>query len=219
MTKLYNLQLTFDLMDIILEQVGKRFRKQRIFKDFSFTFSAPGAYALLGANGSGKSTLLRVLSGMQPPSTGKVIYRPHNSPDLKALDAFPYISFCAPSMEIVEEFTLREFLTFHFSFKPLLPSLTIEDAINISGLQSSADKPIFDYSSGMKQRVKLLQAILADTPILLLDEPCTNLDETGVLQYRNWIDKYTNNKLVVIASNDPREYYCCRERILVEDYR
>jgi len=205
-------------MKISLEHISKRFQRHWIFKDISYSFSRPGTYALLGANGSGKSTLLRVIAGMQSPSQGKVHFTKEDKP-IETAKAFPYISFCAPGMEIVEELTFREFLQFHFSFKKPLQGFTIDSIINMSGLQVAADKPIGDYSSGMKQRVKLMQAIFSDTPILLLDEPCTNLDAQGVEQYTNWIEQYTKDRLVIVASNDVKEYFFCRDVVELEQYK
>ena len=206
-------------MKISLDQVSKRFQRHRIFKDVSHTFVSPGAYALLGPNGSGKSTLLRIIAGMQSPSAGTVRYEQDNGTEIKTADIFSYVSFCAPGQELVEEFTLREFLDFHFSFKKPLPGHTLSGIIEHSGLSAAADKPIYDYSSGMKQRVKLLQAIFSDTPILMLDEPCSNLDEKGVNQYREWMDRYAAGRLVFVASNDIREYYFCKEQLAIEDYQ
>lgn len=205
-------------MKISLEQVSKRFQRHWIFKNISYTFSGPGTYALLGANGSGKSTLMRIIAGIQGPSKGKLLYE-YNSGTIQQKDIFRQLSFCAPGMELVEELTLREFLDFHFSFKKPLPGLSVASIIELTGLKAAANKPIVDYSSGMKQRVKLAQAIFSDTPLLLLDEPCTNLDDAGVAQYTAWIEQYTPGRLVLVASNDVREYYFCRERITVEDYK
>ncbi|MBS1779978.1 MAG: ABC transporter ATP-binding protein [Bacteroidetes bacterium] len=205
-------------MKISLNNISRRFQRHWIFKDISYSFDSPGRYALLGANGSGKSTLLRIIAGMQASSKGKITYTV-NGTDTPATGIFPYISFCAPGQEIVEELTLKEFLEFHFGFKKLLPGLTIEDVIRLIGLEIAADKPIGEYSSGMKQRVKLAQAIFSDTSILLLDEPCTNLDQQGVEQYTSWIEQYTNNRLVIVASNDVREYYFCKDTISIEDYK
>lgn len=205
-------------MKILLDHISKRFQKHWIFKEISTSFNTPGAYALLGANGSGKSTLLRVIAGMQSPTKGKIIYSVNNK-NLSPNELFPFISFSAPGQEIVEEFTLREFLQFHFSFKKPLNGISIEEIIRIIGLTSSADKIIGDYSSGMKQRVKLAQAIFSDTPVLLLDEPCTNLDQQGVEQYRDWMEQYAQNRMIIVASNDVREYYFCKEQISVEDYK
>lgn len=205
-------------MKISLEQIGKRFQRYRIFKNISYTFSVPGNYALLGPNGSGKSTLLRIIAAMQAPSDGKVYYH-LNDKAIETNAVFPYISFCAPGMEIVEELSFREFLDFHFSFKKPLPGFDINTIIEITGLSKNADKPIGDYSSGMKQRVKLAQALFSDTPVLLLDEPCTNLDEQGVDQYRGWIEQYGKGRMVIVASNDVREYYFCEEQLVMEDYK
>lgn len=205
-------------MKISLEHISKRFQRHWIFKDVNFSFASPGAYAILGANGSGKSTLLRIIAGIQSPSTGKVLHQQNNN-TIPADKIFNHISFCAPSQEIVEELTLFEFLKFHFSFKQIYSGLTIEQIITIIGLENARDKQISDYSSGMKQRVKLAQAIFTNAPILLLDEPCTNLDDEGVLQYRDWIEEYTKDKLVIVASNDVREYHFCRAQIKMQDYK
>ncbi len=205
-------------MKISLEHISKKFQRHWIFKDVSYSFTTPGAYALLGANGSGKSTLLRVVSGMQSPSKGKVHYE-INGKEVEVSTIFPHVSFCAPGMEIVEEFTLREFLQFHFSFKKPLEGLSIQKIIEIKKKKKAADMPIGDYSSGMKQRVKLAQAIFSDTPALLLDEPCTNLDQAGVDQYTSWIERYGTDRLIIVASNDEREYFFCNSLINVEDYK
>ena len=205
-------------MKISLEHIAKKFQRYWIFKDITYIFSAPGSYALLGPNGSGKSTLLRLVGGMQNPSKGTVVYE-HNGRSIADEGIFEHISYCAPGMEIIEELTLREYLEFHFNFKKLLPGLSVSNIIDTIGLQEAADKPIGDYSSGMKQRVKLAQAIFSDTPALLLDEPCTNLDQAGVSQYLGWMDQYSRQRLVIVASNDEREYSFCKEQIRVEDFK
>lgn len=205
-------------MKISLENISKRFQRHWIFKDLSFSFTTPGAYALLGANGSGKSTLLRIIAGMQNPSKGKIVYE-NGSAIVEQSKLYPYISFTAPGQEIIEELTLQEFLQFHFNFKKPLGGLDVPAIIKLTGLEQSANKPIGDYSSGMKQRVKLAQAIFSDTPILLLDEPCTNLDQQGVEQYTNWIEQYGKGRMVIVASNDVREYFFCRETVAIEDYK
>lgn len=204
-------------MKISLDHISKRFQRHWILKDVNLLFTSPNTYALLGHNGSGKSTLLRIISGMQSASKGKVLYTDDDNGSVENI--YQYVSFCAPAQEIVEEFTLPEFLDFHFSFKTILDGLSKDDIIEHIGLGQVKDKPISDYSSGMKQRVKLAQAIFTKTPVLLLDEPCTNLDESGVQQYHNWINKYSKNRLVIVASNDEREYSFCKELIRLSDYK
>lgn len=210
--------MSADTMKIYLEHISKRFQRHWIFKDINVSFNAPGAYAILGRNGSGKSTLLRIIAGMQSPSKGTIQYE-FNNQLIAADKLYTQVSFCAPSQEIVEELTLSEFLKFHFAFKGIYSGLSIEDIIDMTGLNEARNKPIADYSSGMKQRVKLAQAIFTNSPVLLLDEPCTNLDDDGVMQYRNWIEKYGKNRLVIVASNDVREHYFCTEQIQMHDYK
>lgn len=134
-------------------------------------------------------------------------------------EVYQYISVCAPYLEVIEEMTATEFFRFHASFKPLLPSVSINQIIDIIGLSKSADKEIRYYSSGMKQRIKLAQAIFSDVPVLLLDEPCTNLDITGFDLYHSLIDTYCKEKLVVVSSNDINEYDFCGERLSISDYK
>ena len=205
-------------MKISLEQVSKKFYRHWIFRNIDYTFSAPNKYAILGANGSGKSTLIRLLAGMQAPTKGNVLHEIENI-QIEENKLYPFVSLCAPGMDIIEEMTLNEFFKFHFTHKNLLQGLTISAIIEETGLQHVADKMIGEYSSGMRQRVKLAQAIFSDTPLLLLDEPCTNLDENGVAQYNEWIEKYTTNRLVIVASNDVREYFFCKERLEMSEWK
>src|SRR5690606_34145665 len=109
----------------------------------------------------------------------------------------------------IEEMTLLEFLHFHKRFKPLLPGWDTNSVINRIGLTASAEKQIRYYSSGMKQRVKLAQAVFSDTPCLLLDEPCTNFDTEGITLYRQLIDEHSRGRLLIISSNEKTEYEYC----------
>lgn len=205
-------------MKISVEAVSKRFLQHNIFRNVSLSFETNNSYAILGANGSGKSTLLRIIAGMQAPTKGTVSYSLEEK--LIASDEiFKQISFCAPGIELIEEMTLEEMLHFHFAFKKILNSLSVTDIISIIGLESAKEKFIGNFSSGMKQRVKLAQAIFSDTPVLMLDEPCTNLDQAGVEQYRSWVKHYSKNRLLIIASNEEREYDFCQHQIKMEAYK
>lgn len=205
-------------MTISLSQVSKRYQSNWIFKGIDYTFEEGQQYAILGANGSGKSTLLRAVAGMQNINKGKIAYD-LGGKTITAEQVYRHISYCAPGMDLIEELSLREFLIFHFSFKKILPGYTIDQIIDLMGMQASAHKFIHEFSSGMKQRVKLAQAFFADTPVLLLDEPCSNLDLAGVDMYLQWLRDYTPARLVIVASNDEREYEGIRQLISVADYK
>ena len=133
--------------------------------------------------------------------------------------AYKYISIAAPYLEVVEEMTAIEFLQFHRKFKPLLPGCTVLQILSTIGLEKAASKQIRFYSSGMKQRIKLAQAIFSDTPCILLDEPCTNLDSEGIDLYRGMIDTYCKGRLVIVSSNDIAEYSFCEEKISILDFK
>ncbi|MEX6688425.1 ABC transporter ATP-binding protein [Danxiaibacter flavus] len=203
-------------MEIILDNAGKRFNRDWIFRNLTITFKEGQRYAITGPNGSGKSTLLQVLSGSMSPSSGKINWQQHAA--LPHEEVHKYVSIAAPYLEIIEEMTASEFLHFHQTFKPL-NGTSIKDILEIIGLSHAADKQIRFYSSGMKQRVKLAQAIFASAPILLLDEPCTNLDTMGYELYHNLIKEYCQNKLVVVSSNDINEYNFCEKVISIMEHK
>lgn len=205
-------------MKIILSDAGKRFNRDWIFRHFTFTFEQGRSYAITGANGSGKSTLLQVLSGSMHFNEGSCEWAIDNK-QVANEEVYNHISICAPYLEVVEEMTLKEFLGFHHGFKPFLPSITIDSIIARLGLEKAADKQIRYYSSGMKQRVKLAQCIFSDTAIVLLDEPCTNLDTAGIELYHQLVNEYCNNRLVIVSSNDKVEYNFCKEVISISDYK
>lgn len=203
-------------MKISADQIGKRFSRTWVFRNLYYVFAGPDSFALLGRNGSGKSTFLRILAGMQVPSQGKVHWE-QKGKVLEPGQWYSHLSYSAPGMSLPEELSLREFLDFHFRFKSPLPGWNPGRIIETMGLAHAAERPLEAFSSGMLQRVKLAQAIFSDTPVLFLDEPCTNLDDQGVDQYREWMDSWTADRLVFVASNDPREYEFCRHALQIQD--
>jgi ABC-type multidrug transport system ATPase subunit len=205
-------------MKISLTDAGKRFNRDWIFRHLTYEFSAGQSYAIVGPNGSGKSTLLQVLSGSMQLNEGNVQCSMLNV-QCPNEDVYKHVSICAPYLEVVEEMTLAEFLDFHSGFKPFLSSITSEKIIAILGLENAVNKQIRNYSSGMRQRVKLAQAIFSDVPVVLLDEPCTNLDLTGIQLYHDLIDEYCNNRMVVVSSNDEVEYRFCTSKLSLSDYK
>jgi len=217
-------------MTISVSDAGKRYNRDWIFRHFTYTFHTGTSYAITGPNGSGKSTLLQVIGGAVALSEGKLEYalsvdrsplagRAPNNEQPTTGNEYQYISIAAPYLEVIEEMTATEFLQFHQTFKPLLPALSIKEIIAVVGLDTAAHKQIRYYSSGMKQRVKLAQAIFSDVPVVLLDEPCTNLDTSGISLYQQLIDSYCKNRLVIVSSNDEAEYGFCKEVVSILQYK
>jgi ABC-type multidrug transport system ATPase subunit len=205
-------------MQIILEQIGRRFNREWIFKKIDYSFKSGQSYAILGINGSGKSTLLQVISGALTPSTGTLAYS-LNHKEIAVEQVFQQLSIAAPYLELIEEFTLTEVLDFHFNFKSRLNNLTNKDLIELLNMESSKNKQLKYFSSGMKQRVKLILALCADTPLLLLDEPTSNLDDQGIKWYKDLIAQFTPSRLVIVCSNQAHEYEFCTHQLLISDYK
>ncbi|GAC1439403.1 MAG: ABC transporter ATP-binding protein [Sediminibacterium sp.] len=207
-------------LTIQLTGSGKRFNRDWIFRHLDHTFQTGRSYALTGPNGSGKSTLLQVIGASMNLSEGRLSYLTGNQQlSIDPESIYRHIAIAAPYLEVVEEMTAKEFLHFHASFKPLMGSVTLEEVLAVTGLEKAADKQIRFYSSGMKQRIKLAQAIFSDVPVLLLDEPCTNLDAAGYHLYHHLIENYCMHKLIIVSSNDVNEHDFCMEKIKITDYK
>jgi ABC-type multidrug transport system ATPase subunit len=205
-------------LEIILENIGRRFNQDWIFKGINYQFIRNKSYAILGANGSGKSTLLQVIVSSLGPSKGHITYR-YEQKEIEVDHFFSYVSLAAPYLELIEEFTLTELIDFHFSFKKITAGLDTKGVIDLLGLQQSADKEIRYFSSGMKQRTKLALACCADTPALFLDEPTSNLDTKGIAWYHQLVQRFGANKLLIICSNQLHEYEFCNFQLQIEAYK
>ena len=205
-------------MKINLTNLGKRFNRDWIFRSLDYRFESPKQYAITGPNGSGKSTLLQVIAGSSIYNEGKIDYL-DNGQSILPEKVFKEISFAAPYLDVIEEMTLTEFFTFHEKMKGWLSSMNSNEIITVSSLKNAAHKQIRYFSSGMKQRVKLAQAIFSDTSVVLLDEPITNLDEEGVSLYHNLVEKYCQNRLLIVSSNDKKEYSFCDQIIDIRNFK
>ena len=205
-------------MKILLENLGKKFRKEWIFRKVNLTFELGNNYTFVGPNGSGKSTLLQVLAGAMPHTEGNITYSSENQA-VNIDEIFKKIVIAAPYLELVEEFTLQESVEFHQKFKPLKDNISATQLIDLLQLSAHKDKTVKNFSSGMKQRLKLGLAFYSESPIILLDEPTSNLDVQGTAWYLEQIEKHTANRLLIICSNQPNEYAFCKNIIDVRDFK
>ncbi len=205
-------------MQIQLSDAGKKFNREWIFRGINFTFESGVSYAITGPNGSGKSTLLQAIAGSMQLAAGKIEWVENNQ-SISPEKIYTRLSMAAPYLELIEEMTATELISFHASFKPLIPGISIAHILQLIGLEKAMNKQIRYYSSGMKQRVKLAQAIFSDSPLLLLDEPCTNLDSAGYDLYHTLISTYCGNKTIIVSSNDQHEFSFCKKSISILDYK
>lgn len=193
-------------MEIIAQHLGKRYSFSHwVIKDFSHQFVIGKRYGISGPNGSGKSTLINLLTGINMPSKGEVKFRNQDN-FIELIDWYKYYSFAAPYASLFDYLTTGEIVEFHLQFKMFIRKLSLNDFITIARFSDQKDKMIKQFSSGMKQRLKLALAILSDTPFLFLDEPLTNLDDQTKEWYFNLLDEYSEKRCVIIASNDTDDF-------------
>lgn len=206
-------------MQIKLNNIGKRYNYEWIFRKVNYEFTSDNNYVILGGNGSGKSTLLQVITGNLMQSEGELNYTISDS-KIENENIFKHLSFAAPYLELFEEFTLDESIEFQVKFKPFYKELDTKKIIELTQLEKAKDKQLKQYSSGMKQRVRLALAILSDTPLLLLDEPTSNLDKKAIDWYQNLINNYSKNRLIFVCSNQQEyEYPFCNKQLFIEEFK
>ena len=208
-------------MDVKIEaqSLGRRYGRQWIFRNLSHVFEAESATAILGPNGAGKSTLLSILAGQLLPSEGAVRYETHHGKELPVAAVPRQLAYCAPYLELPEDFTLLELLAFHTRLKPLRPGVSVADLVDIMYLHKARHQAVRTFSSGMKQRLKLGLALYAAAPLLLLDEPTTNLDAQGTAWYLEHVARVRAGRLVIVSSNVPAEYGFCDDQVRITDFQ
>lgn len=199
-------------MKIIATGIHKKFRQEWVFKALNYTFESGKSYAIVGQNGAGKSTLLKTLAQYSLPNKGTVEFKGISE------NVNKQISFAAPYSELIEEFTLPELLSFLIEIDFLAARWDFNAFTSFIDLRPTETKYIKNFSSGMRQKVKLGVALAADRPILCLDEPTSNLDEAA----KNWFYKALESqrhKLILIASNEKAEIDLCTNSLAIADYK
>jgi ABC-type multidrug transport system ATPase subunit len=191
-------------------KISKRFNREILFQEFTFNFKNNNRYAILGENSSGKSTLLKIIGGVLSPTKGEINY----SSDIIQSNQ---ISYSSPEMDLLNDYSIQELFDFHFQFKK--PKISIKEQLITSKLINHKDKKYSSLSSGITNKVKLSLAIFTGSPVLLLDEPCTNFDHENNKWYTQMIDKYCNNQLIIVASNNSYEYTFCNEQINIQHFK
>ncbi len=200
-------------MEILVQNLSKKFRQEFVIRQFNYTFLSGNSYAITGPNGSGKSTLLQLIAQFTLPNTGTV--------EMSGVDpdfVYSQLTYAAPYVELIEEYTLSEHLEILQKNNYLPASITLDILEDFIDLQPGKFKLIKNYSSGMRQKIKLGFALLSERPVLLLDEPTTNFDE----QAKNWFFnrlEQQRHKLIIIASNEAREIEFCQEKIAIQDFK
>jgi heme exporter protein A len=201
------------------QNVTKTFGRRLIFKDINREFSSGNIYGFSGRNGSGKSTLIKIASGIISPTKGKIIHQTDNKEIIEE-KLHNYIGFVSPYLVLYDEFTAEENL-YHFSkirgikYSPKRS----EFLLNEFELFPRRNDYLKGYSSGMKQRMKFIFALLHNPEILFLDEPTSNLDNAGKDKVYEIIENEGKSKLVIVASNEESDLNLCSEILDIESFK
>ena len=198
---------------LVASDLSHRYGRRAGLEAVSFSLGSPGTVAITGANGSGKSTLLRVVAGLLRASGGTLTMSVDGRAVLPA-ERRCWVGFAAPELSFYDELTVEENLAFAAEARGLVDTDgAAAAAMGRVGLAARASDRVTALSSGMKQRLRIAFALLHRPPVLLLDEPGSHLDDEGRATVAALIEQERRAGLVLIATNDEREWRLAEQRI------
>ena len=200
-----------------LSNCGKNYHNSWLFRNVNLEMDLKigNSYGILGDNGSGKSTFLLMITGQVGPTEGELSFS-RSGESFPSIELHNFYSHSSPSMELPEELSLQDWFKFQNRIKPFYKDFNLDKLCEICQFTTKTKtKSILNYSSGMKQRLKLVLSFFTDAPICLLDEPLSNLDMKGINLFNKLIEEHSKNKAIVVASNREDEYYFTNNRLLI----
>jgi heme exporter protein A len=202
-----------------VSELKKVFGRRLIFEGLNFQINDKGIFGIAGSNGSGKSTLVKIIAGIISPSAGKIIHR-NSEKNIESEDLHNYIGFVSPYLVMYDEFSAYENLIHVAEIRGIkLDQKKIEYLFKQFLLSDRKDDLVKTYSSGMKQRLKFIFALMHSPKIIILDEPTSNLDAEGKESVYNIIKEEGSRELVIIASNEETDLSLCDQLIKLENYK
>jgi len=192
-------------MKLNVDKIGKNFGEKKILRDISFELSPGMSAAIVGPNGSGKTTLVRIICGLIRPSFGEVKFTIENK-QILGQEFYNAVGFVGPYLELYEELTANENLMFFAKMKRVPNAVEklslLMKRLNLNGRE---DDQVKTYSSGMRQRLKYVFALIGDPKILILDEPTSNLDADGIDRVYEIMSEQKINNILLLATNDQQD--------------
>ena len=201
------------------QNLSKSFGRRLIFNDINFNWNEKGIFGISGPNGSGKSTLVKIIAGLIEPSSGKIIHK-NSSAEIISEKLHNHIGFVSPYLVLYEEFSALENLKIFAKIRGV-PFNKEKVLYYLSQflLDNRKDDLVKTYSSGMKQRLKFVFALMHSPDVLIFDEPTSNLDEDGKkVVYKIILDE-GQNRIVIVASNEMKDIELCNEILFLEKYK
>jgi len=192
-------------------KLNKTFGRRLIFNDINFRLAEPGIFGISGPNGSGKSTLVKIIAGLLSSTKGKVSYK-NSEKEIIPEKLHNHIGFVSPYLILYEEFSAWENLEYFakirgISFDKDYAKKLLERFL----LYNRRNDLVKTYSSGMKQRMKFIFALIHRPELLIFDEPTSNLDNEGRNSVYEIIEDKSKESIIIIASNDKADLDLCPE--------
>ena len=200
-------------------ELNKSFGRRLIFNDLQFKFDNAGVYGISGPNGSGKSTLVKIIAGIIGASKGKIIHK-LSEKEIAEEHLHNHLGFVSPYLVLYEEFSAYENLSFFAEIRGIkFNKERVDYLLNKFLLFKRKDDLLKTYSSGMKQRVKFIFALMHSPQLLILDEPTSNLDDEGKNSVYELVKEEGQNNIVLIASNEKNDLELCSNIVYLEKYK
>ena len=200
-------------------ELNKTFGRRLIFREINFHFENSGIYGIAGPNGSGKSTLVKIIAGLLSPTKGKIVHRTSGK-EIISEKLHNHIGFVSPYLVLYEEFSAWENLSYFAMIRGIAFDKTYaEKLLEKFLLINRKDDLIKAYSSGMKQRMKFIFALIHHPEVLIFDEPTSNLDEEGKNSVYETINEKSRENIVIVASNDKADLDLCSDIIDLKNYK
>ena len=201
------------------QNLSKSFGRRLIFKDINFTWQENGIYGISGPNGSGKSTLVKIIAGLIAASAGKINHK-NSGGEIIAEKLHNHIGFVSPYLVLYEEFSTWENLTIFSKIRSVpFNKEKVNYYLSQFLLENRKDDLVKTYSSGMKQRLKFVFALMHSPDVLIFDEPTSNLDEEGKKVVYSIVREEGKNRIIIIASNETKDLEICEEVLYLEKYK
>jgi heme exporter protein A len=197
----------------------KSFGRRLIFKEIDFVWEKNGIFGISGPNGSGKSTLVKIIAGLLSPTKGKIIHK-NSDKEIIPEKLHDHIGFVSPYLVLYEEFSAWENLEIFAKIRGIiLDEERVKKYMEEFLIYDRRNDLVKTYSSGMKQRLKFVFALMHLPQVLIFDEPTSNLDEEGKKVVYNIIQNEGKDRIVIIASNEKNDLEFCDDILYLEKYK
>lgn len=178
-----------DVMGIVVKNLNKSFNGKNVINNFSATFTEDKITCIMGKSGSGKTTLLNIFASLIEPDNAEI------------LDISESVSYVFQENRLCENFSALTNVKITLNNKKITDE-DIKENFRMVGIDDAYSKPVSSFSGGMKRRVAIVRAVLADSKVLLLDEPFSGLDDITKKKVIEYIINGSKNRTVIITTHD-----------------